>query len=87
VRPFSDIVLEHEGRLFSHKRCPTLAETLALALAPCLKAANVAAMALGVLHTIIDPTHAVQLRGWLAQGLGPAVIICLSTEVSPEIRE
>lgn len=44
-------------------------------------------MTLGVLHTIIDPTHAVQLRGWLAQGLDPAVILCFSTEVPPEIGE
>ncbi len=64
---------------------PDRAQTLALAQR--LKDANVEAVAIGFLHAIVDPTHELQVRDWLAEVLDPAVTICLSSEVSPEIRE
>ncbi|MFC3314766.1 hydantoinase/oxoprolinase N-terminal domain-containing protein [Falsigemmobacter intermedius] len=58
-----------------------------LALAEQLKALKVEAVAIGFLHATVDPRHELQVRDWLAEVLDPKVTICLSSEVSPEIRE
>lgn len=64
---------------------PDRAETLALAQS--LKDEGVEAVAVGFLHATVDPTHELMVRDWLAEVLDPTVTICLSSEVSPEIRE
>ena len=51
-----------------------------------LKEANIASVAIGFLHSYVDPVHEVKARDILA-GLAPHLSITLSSEVSPEIRE
>lgn len=58
-----------------------------LALGEQLKALEIEAVAIGFLHATVDPQHELQVRDWLAEVLDPKVTICLSSEVSPEIRE
>lgn len=57
------------------------------ALAATLRAKGVEAVAIGFLHSTVDPRHEQTVRDWLREELAPEVTICLSSEVSPEIRE
>src|SRR5947209_15954943 len=51
-----------------------------------LEEADVASVAIGFLHSYVDPVHERQARDILAR-LAPHLSITLSSEVSPEIRE
>jgi len=55
--------------------------------AQAMKAAQVQAVAVGFLHAYAWPAHEQRARELLAAELGPAVTICLSSEVCPEMRE
>jgi N-methylhydantoinase A len=55
--------------------------------AAAMKAAQVQAVAVGFLHAYAWPAHEQRARELLAAELGPAVTICLSSEVCPEMRE
>ncbi|MDS1138743.1 hydantoinase/oxoprolinase family protein [Nitratireductor indicus] len=58
-----------------------------LALAACLRAGGVKAVAVGFLHATVNPAHEKLVYDWLREDLPAEVTICLSCEVSPEIRE
>ncbi len=64
-----------------------LDETSVSALAATLRAENVAAVAIGLLHAYAHETHERRLRDLLVPLLPPHVTLCLSSEVAPEIRE
>jgi N-methylhydantoinase A len=51
-----------------------------------LDQAEIASVAIGFLHSYVDPVHEVKARDILA-GLAPHLSITLSSEVSPEMRE
>ena len=55
--------------------------------AQAMKALQVQAVAVGFLHAYAWPAHERRARELLAAELGPAVTICLSSEVCPEMRE
>ena len=52
-----------------------------------MRAAGVAAVAVGFLHAWAHPAHEQRARELLRAELGDTVTICLSSEVCPEIRE
>jgi N-methylhydantoinase A len=56
------------------------------ALIPTLRAEGVESVAVGFLHSYVDPTHERQVRDLLADEL-PEVAVTLSSEVCAEIRE
>jgi N-methylhydantoinase A len=56
------------------------------ALAPALEAAGVASLAIGFLHSYVDPSHELAARR-IVSHLLPSLPISLSCEVSPEARE
>jgi N-methylhydantoinase A len=56
------------------------------ALAPALEAAGVASLAIGFLHSYVDPSHELAARRIVSRLL-PNLPISLSCEVSPEARE
>jgi N-methylhydantoinase A len=51
-----------------------------------LEQAEIASVAIGFLHSYVDPVHEMKARDILAR-LAPHIAITLSSEVSPEIRE
>jgi N-methylhydantoinase A len=51
-----------------------------------LQQAEIASLAIGFLHSYVNPVHEMQARNILAR-LAPDVAITLSSEVSPEMRE
>ncbi len=55
--------------------------------AQAMREAGVQAVAVGFLHAYAWPAHEQRARAILADVLGPAVTICLSGEVCPEMRE
>lgn len=57
------------------------------ALAERLRDDGVEAVAIGFLHATVNDAHERMVAGWLRKRLPEAVTICLSSEVSPEIRE
>jgi N-methylhydantoinase A len=65
----------------------TLDEAGVQRAASAMKAAQVQAVAVGFLHAYAWPAHERRARELLAAELGPAVTICLSSEVCPEMRE
>ncbi|MEP4434082.1 MAG: hydantoinase/oxoprolinase family protein, partial [Hyphomicrobiales bacterium] len=56
-------------------------------LASAIEAADVEAVAIGLLHSYANPTHEVITGKRLAEVLSDHITICLSSEVSPEARE
>ena len=56
-------------------------------IADVLKRENVEAVAIGFLHSTANDAHERRIADWLSRRLDPEVTICLSSEVSPEIRE
>ena len=63
-----------------------LDEAAVHALVPLLRAQVVAAVAVGFLHSFANPAHERRVRDILAEAL-PGLPVCLSSEVSPEMRE
>jgi len=57
------------------------------ALAAKLKSENVEAVAIGFLHSYLNPNHEIYVAERLQQTLGPEICICKSAEVASEIRE
>jgi N-methylhydantoinase A len=57
------------------------------ALAEKIKAENVGAVAIGFLHAYAHDAHEKRVRELLSAHLGRDVMICVSSEVAPEIRE
>ncbi|MBB4120912.1 hydantoinase/oxoprolinase family protein [Martelella radicis] len=57
------------------------------AIADRLRAEGVEAVAIGFLHATANDAHERQVASWLRARLPDNVTICLSSEVSPEIRE
>jgi N-methylhydantoinase A len=57
------------------------------AVAHAMVAAGVEAVAIGFLHSYAHPGHERRARELMADLLGPAVTICISSEVCPEMRE
>ncbi|MEM7376395.1 MAG: hydantoinase/oxoprolinase family protein [Pseudomonadota bacterium] len=55
-------------------------------LADQLEAASYASVAVGFLHSYVNPTHERRVRDALAQRL-PGVMVSISSEVSPQMRE
>ena len=62
-----------------------LAEQEVEALAPVLTAAGVTSLAIGFLHSYVNPSHELAARAALRRHL-PELPISLSCEVSPEAR-
>ncbi|AJY45267.1 hydantoinase/oxoprolinase family protein [Martelella endophytica] len=56
-------------------------------LAEVLAEAGIEAVAIGFLHATANSAHERQVADWLASMLDSSVTICISSEVSPEIRE
>jgi N-methylhydantoinase A len=73
--------LDNEG----HVLLP-LDEAAVRGLAPVLKAEGVQSVAVGFMHGFVNPVHERRVREILAEAL-PGVPVCLSCEVSPEMRE
>ncbi len=63
-----------------------LDEAAVLALVPKLQAAAIQSVAICFLHSYVNPTHELRTADILAQAL-PELLITLSSEVCPEIRE
>ena len=63
-----------------------LDEAAIRALVPLLRRERVESIAVGLLHSFVDPTHERRVREILAAEL-PAISVSLSSEVSPEMRE
>ncbi|MET4700021.1 N-methylhydantoinase A [Constrictibacter sp. MBR-5] len=63
-----------------------LDEAAVAALVPALRAANVAAVAVGFLHSYVNPAHEDRAAAILAEAL-PDVAITRSADVCPEMRE
>ena len=63
-----------------------LDEAAVRGLVPGLKAAGVESVAVGFLHSFVNPDHERRAGAILAEGL-PGVPVSLSSEVSPEMRE
>lgn len=63
-----------------------LDEEAVQALVPVLEAEGVESVAIGFLHSYVDPTHERRARDILAEAL-PELSITLSSDVCPEIRE
>ena len=63
-----------------------LDEAAVRGLVPGLKAAGVGSVAVGFLHSFVNPDHERRAGAILAEGL-PGVPVSLSSEVSPEMRE
>src|SRR5690606_22074185 len=63
-----------------------LREQDVLSLIPLLKMNGVESLAVGFLHSYINPGHEERVRALLHENL-PGVTVTLSSEVSPEIRE
>ncbi len=73
--------LDNEGRVLL-----PLDEHAVLALAPVLQREGVQSVAVGFLHSFVNPAHERRVRDILADAL-PGVPVSLSCEVSPEMRE
>lgn len=73
--------LDNEGKVVR-----PLDEAAVRALVPLLKAEKVASVAVGFLHSFVNPMHERRVRDILAAEL-PDVPVTLSSEVSPEMRE
>ncbi len=73
--------LDNEG----HVLLP-LDEHAVLALAPVLRREGVQSVAVGFLHSFVNPAHERRVRDILAGAL-PSIPVSLSCEVSPEMRE
>ncbi len=73
--------LDNEGRVLL-----PLDEAAVQALAPALVAEGVESVAVGFLHSFVNPQHERRVRDILADAL-PGVPVSLSHEVSPEMRE
>ena len=63
-----------------------LDEAAVRALVPTLKAEQVEAIAVGLLHAFVNPVHERRISEILAAEL-PDIPISLSSDVSPEMRE
>ena len=64
-----------------------LDETRIPEIAAAIRAENVGAVAIGLLHAYAHPKHEQRIAQLLKPLLPPNVTICLSSEVAPEIRE
>jgi N-methylhydantoinase A len=73
--------LDNEGRVLL-----PLDEAAVRALVPLLRREGVASVAVGFLHSFVNPAHERRTRDILAEAL-PDVPVTLSCEVSPEMRE
>jgi N-methylhydantoinase A len=73
--------LDNEGRVLLK-----LDEAAVRALAPVLRREGVASIAVGFLHSFVNPAHERRTRDILAEVL-PDLPVTLSCEVSPEMRE
>ncbi|MBN8892327.1 MAG: hydantoinase/oxoprolinase family protein, partial [Rhodospirillales bacterium] len=73
--------LDNEGRILL-----PLDEAAVRALVPVLKREAVESIAVGFIHGFVNPVHERRTRDILAEAL-PGVPVCLSSEVSPEMRE
>lgn len=96
-----DLMIDRPAPLVPRTRRYTLRERLAAngdvlvplddsaipALAEKLQADQVGAVAIGFLHAYAHDAHETRVRDLLRSRLGPDVTICLSSEVTPEIRE
>jgi N-methylhydantoinase A len=58
-----------------------------LAAAQTFKRERVGAVAIGFLHSYINPRHEIEAEALLRRELGEAVYICRSSDILPEIRE
>ena len=56
------------------------------AVIPTLRDNNVESVAIGLLHSFVDPSHERRVRDILAEEM-PGIFVTLSSEVCPEIRE
>lgn len=56
-------------------------------IALAMRDAGIEAVAIGFLHAYANPAHELLAREILAHQLGDAITICVSNEVSPEMRE
>ncbi|MEM7253659.1 MAG: hydantoinase/oxoprolinase family protein [Pseudomonadota bacterium] len=63
-----------------------LNESDVLELVPRLRAANVQSVAVGYLHSYVNPSHEIRTRELLEMHL-PGIEVTISSEVSPEMRE
>jgi N-methylhydantoinase A len=73
--------LDNEGRVLLK-----LDEDAVIALVPLLRAENIESIAVGFLHSFVNPAHERRVREILAEHL-PGIPVSLSCEVSPEMRE
>ena len=73
--------LDNEGRVLL-----PLDEAAVAALVPTLRAEGVESIAVGFLHSFVNPGHERRVREILAEHL-PGVPVSLSSDVSPEMRE
>ena len=73
--------LDNEGNVLL-----ALDEAAVLALVPVLQREGVQSIAVGFLHSFVNPAHERRVRALLAEAL-PEVPVSLSSEVSPEMRE
>lgn len=67
-------------------RAPLRAESIRAA-AEVFRRRQVQAVAIGLLHSYINPAHELQAEELLREELGEGVYICRSSEILPEIRE
>ncbi|HTN96266.1 MAG TPA: hydantoinase/oxoprolinase family protein [Nordella sp.] len=96
-----DLMIDRPAPLVPRTRRYTLRERLAAngdvlvplddsaipALVEKLKADQVSAVAIGFLHAYAHDAHETRVRDLLRSSLGQDITICLSSEVTPEIRE
>ncbi len=73
--------LDNEGHILL-----PLDEDAVRALGPVLKREQVESIAVGLLHSFVNPTHERRIRDLLAAAL-PDIPVSLSSDVSPEMRE
>jgi N-methylhydantoinase A len=73
--------LDNEGNILL-----PLDEAAVRALAPVLRDEGVGSVAVGFIHGFVNPVHERRVRAILAEAL-PGLPVCLSSEVSPEMRE
>ena len=73
--------LDNEGNVLL-----ALDEAAVMALVPVLQRESVQSIAVGFLHSFVNPAHERRVRALLAEAL-PEVPVSLSSEVSPEMRE
>ena len=73
--------LDNEGTVLL-----ALDESAVMALVPVLRREGVQSIAVGFLHSFVNPAHEQRVRALLAEAM-PEVPVSLSSEVSPEMRE